>query len=133
MGRSLHKTMTSTEIVAHTTTTTDGGFWETKKGKKVAKISTQFKKAGTRLAGWTTSALQFGGNVSWAVGTSLMILVVPVVLDIMRDQELSDFAVKQEAYEIFQRQQSATIVGGAVPAGKNIPGMPAPPRMQASQ
>ena len=26
--------------------------------------------------------------MSWAVGTSLMILVVPVVLDIMRDQEV---------------------------------------------
>jgi len=38
----------------------------------------QFKKASTKLAKWTTTGLKMGGNLSWAVGTSLMVLVVPV-------------------------------------------------------
>jgi len=82
----------------------------------------QFKKASTKLAKWTTTGLKMGGNLSWAVGTSLMVLVVPVVLDIMRDQEFTDNLMKQEAIEQFQKQQSATIVGGAPPAAMSIPG-----------
>merc|ERR1712166_756806 len=92
----------------------------------------RFQKAATQLGSWSLSALKMGGNLSWAVGTSVMILVMPVVLDIMRDQQLTDHMIQQDAIEQFQRQQSATVVGGAPPPTMNIPGMPPPPPMTSS-
>merc|ERR1711865_726585 len=132
MGMSCFQNMASaaTQIVEHIgeTQAEPASTWALNLRTKAA----QFKKASTKLAKWTTTGLKMGGNLSWAVGTSLMVLVVPVVLDIMRDQEFTDNLMKQEAIEQFQKQQSATIVGGAPPAAMSIPGMPSPPPMQAA-
>eukprot|EP00658_Telonema_sp_P-2_P016231 TRINITY_DN16283_c0_g1_i5.p1 TRINITY_DN16283_c0_g1~~TRINITY_DN16283_c0_g1_i5.p1 ORF type:complete len:131 (+),score=23.10 TRINITY_DN16283_c0_g1_i5:234-626(+) len=96
---------------------------------KVRKNVQHLRKAGNLMVRWSTWGLKKAGNLGWAVGTSMMILVVPVVLDIIRDQELTDHMIQQEALEQFQKQQSATVVGGAPPSGMGIPGMPAPPPM----
>merc|ERR1711934_1037188 len=132
MGSAGLRTMASVTPTAVIADAKDPGAKASPTKQTAQRLTRQFVRATKKLADWTTWGLKGGGNISWAVGTSMIALVVPVVIDIMRDQELTDTMVQQEAFEQFKRQQSATVVGGTPPSGLNIPGMPSPPPMSTA-
>merc|ERR1712216_417836 len=73
-----------------------------------------FFKVAKVLLGWTNSTLSKTGAVGWIVGTSLMVLVVPAVLDITRQIENDQKQQDMIAFNAWQQQQAGSGAGSVL-------------------
>merc|ERR1712188_197851 len=73
---------------------------------KVAKI----------LLDWSSITMRKTGTVGWVVGTSLMVLVVPAVMNIMRQQEAISMQQEMAEYSNWKQQQAGTGAGSVLDA-----------------